>query len=161
MLDSYFFSESSEKKFLKLQKMFPDKRSMVIPALWLVQKDKGFLDRQSMEYVVERIGKPVSLAHVYGVATFYTLFNKEKIGKYHIQLCSTSSCFLSNSEQIKEAICKKLNIESGDTTKDQKFTFTEVECLGACGYAPMVQINDKYYENLTVEKINHIIEHLE
>ena len=161
MNQSYHFSEHSEKKFSKMKDIFPDKRSLVIPALWLVQKDKGFLDKESMQYVTDRIGPPVSLSQVYGVATFYTMYNKQKVGKYHIQLCSTSSCFLSNSDSIKKAICEKLKIQNGDTTSDNQFTFTEVECLGACGYAPMVQINDRYYENLTVEKIHSIIDSLQ
>ncbi|EMN69407.1 NADH-quinone oxidoreductase, E subunit [Leptospira interrogans serovar Bataviae str. UI 08561] len=156
----YKFSETSEKRFQKMLEAFPDKRSLILPCLYILQRENGFVDQEGMNYIAERIGDPISLAQVYGVATFYTLYNKKPIGKYHIQICGTSSCYLRGSDEIEEHICKRLGIHTGQTTSDQKFTLEEVECLGACGYAPMVQINDDFYEHLTPEKVDQILDNL-
>jgi NADH dehydrogenase (ubiquinone) flavoprotein 2 len=95
---------------------------------------------------------------VYEVATFYTMFNRNPVGKYHLQVCATTPCMLRGAETITEAISKKLGIKVGETTKDGLFTLAEVECLGACVNAPMVQINDDYYEDLTPDHINEILD---
>ena len=97
---------------------------------------------------------------VYEVATFYTMYNRKPVGKYHIQVCTTTPCMLWNSDSILEAIQKKLGIKVGETTPDKLFTLIEVECLGACVNAPMVQINDNYYEDLTPKDIEEIIDEL-
>jgi NADH-quinone oxidoreductase subunit E len=158
---SYQFSELSEKRFQKLMGMFPDKRSVILPALYLVQKDIGFVDNESMEYIAQRIGSPIAVSHVYGVATFYTMYNKKPVGKYHIQICANISCYVMGSDAITKRFCDKLGIEKGKTTKDKKFTVDEVQCLGACGYGPMAQINDSYHEFLTPEKVDEILKSLE
>ncbi|KAB0374668.1 hypothetical protein FD755_013160 [Muntiacus reevesi] len=97
---------------------------------------------------------------VYEVATFHTMYNRKPVGKYHIQVCTTTPCMLRNSDSILEAIQKKLGIKVGETTPDKLFTLIEVECLGACVNAPMVQINDNYYEDLTPKDIEEIIDEL-
>ncbi|KAJ7414034.1 NADH dehydrogenase [ubiquinone] flavoprotein 2, mitochondrial [Willisornis vidua] len=97
---------------------------------------------------------------VYEVATFYTMYNRKPVGKYHIQVCTTTPCMLRDSDSILEAIQKKLGIKVGETTPDKLFTLIEVECLGACVNAPMVQINDNYYEDLTPKDIEDIIDEL-
>ncbi|MCB1140902.1 MAG: NADH-quinone oxidoreductase subunit NuoE [Leptospiraceae bacterium] len=158
---TYKFSETSEKRFQKLQTMFPDKRSLILPVLYLVQKELGFVDKEKMQYIADRIGSPIELAHVYGVATFYTLYNKKEVGKYHIQICENISCYVMGNDNITNHLCKKLNIQKGETTADKKFTVSGVQCLGACGYAPMMQINEKYYENLTLEEVDKILNSLE
>ncbi len=158
---TYQFSEKSEQRFQQIKDIFPDKRSLIIPCLYLVQKDKGFVDKEAMQYVANRIGEPISLAHVYGVATFYTMFNKKPVGKYHIQICENISCYIMGSDDVMRHICKRLGIEKGETTKDKKFTVTGVQCLGACGYAPMMQINETYYENLDLKKVDEILDSLE
>ena len=94
---------------------------------------------------------------VYGVATFYTMYYKEPMGKYVIQVCTNVSCMINDAENIYEHISKKLGIKNGETTKDGKFSLLEVECLGNCGNAPVMQINDKFYERLTIEKVDEII----
>jgi NADH-quinone oxidoreductase subunit E len=158
---SYQFSERAEKRFQKLQTMFPDKRSLILPCLYLAQTDAGFVDTASMEYIASRIGSPIELSHVYGVATFYTMYNKKPVGKFHVQICENISCYIMGNDEITKHLCKKFGIQKGETTSDKKFTVTGVQCLGACGYAPMMQINDKYYENLTLEEVDKIINSLE
>lgn len=111
-----------------------------------------------MKEIASLLNLPES--HVIGVATFYTMFNKKPVGKYHLQVCTNVSCGLLGAEKISEYICKKLGVEMGGTTPDKKFTVSEVECLGSCGTAPMMQINDDYHENLTSEKIDKILQDL-
>ncbi|XP_002741069.3 NADH dehydrogenase [ubiquinone] flavoprotein 2, mitochondrial-like, partial [Saccoglossus kowalevskii] len=102
----------------------------------------------------------MSKIRVYEVATFYTMFNREPVGKYHIQICTTTPCMLRDSDGILDVIKNKLGIGVGETTKDNMFTLGEVECLGACVNAPMVQINDNYYEDLTTKDMEEIIDDL-
>jgi len=161
LLMSYQFSDVSEKRFQKLQTQFPDKRSLILPTLYLVQTDRGFVDTESMEYIASRIGSPIELSHVYGVASFYTMYNRKPVGKFHIQICENISCYIMGNDEVTNHLCKKFGIKKGETTKDNKFTVTGVQCLGACGYAPMMQINENYYENLTMEEVDKIINSLE
>ncbi|MCB1176040.1 MAG: NADH-quinone oxidoreductase subunit NuoE [Leptospiraceae bacterium] len=158
---AYQFSQESEERFKKLIPMFPDKRSLILPGLYIIQKEKGHVDKESMEYLAEKIGDPISLAHVYGVATFYTYYNKKKVGKHHIQICENIACYIMGNDDVMNHVCKKLDIKKGETTGDGKFTVSGVQCLGACGYSPMMQINEKYYEHLTLEKVDEILNSLE
>ncbi|MDZ4725759.1 MAG: NAD(P)H-dependent oxidoreductase subunit E [Leptospira sp.] len=157
---AYQFSKDSETRFQKLIPQFPNKRSLILPCLFLLQNDQGFVDHIGMEYIAERIGAPISLAQVHGVATFYTMYNKKPVGKFHIQICANISCYLAGSDTITKKVCDKLGVEKGQTTKDKSFTVDEVQCLGACGFGPVAQINDTYYEQLDAEKIDQILETL-
>ena len=157
----YKFSAESEKRFNQLVPMFPDMRSLILPALYLLQRDQGFVDTSGMEYLAQRIGAPVALSDIYGVATFYTMYNKKPVGKFHIQVCANIACYLVGSDKITSHLCKTLGIEKGQTTKDKKFTVDEVQCLGACGYGPMMQINENYHEFLNTEKVDSILGSLE
>jgi len=130
----------------------------VIPLLDLAQRQNdGWLPISAMHHVAKMLKMP--RMRVYEVATFYTMFNRDPVGKYFVQICTTTPCMLggAGSDVIVEAIEKNLGIKLGETTKDNMFTFIEVECLGACVNAPMVQINDDYYEDLTVDDMNHIL----
>ena len=109
-----------------------------------------------MDKVAAMVG--VAPMRVYEVATFYTMFNREPVGKYFIQLCGTTPCMVCGSEAIKKAIEDKLGIKEGETTKDGLFTLREVECLGACANAPMVQLNDDYYECLTPKSVGDLLD---
>ncbi|MCZ8155218.1 MAG: NAD(P)H-dependent oxidoreductase subunit E [Leptospira sp.] len=157
---AYQFSPDSEKRYQKLVPQFPNKRSLILPCLFLLQQDQGFVDQDGMQYIADRIGSPISLAHVHGVATFYTMYNKKPVGKFHVQICANISCYLAGSDDITKKVCSKLGVEKGETTKDRLFTVEEVQCLGACGFGPVAQINDSYYENLDPEKIDQILETL-
>lgn len=157
---SYSFSQESEETFQKIKGQFPDKRSMILPCLYFLQRDQGYVDQIGMQYIADRLGDPISLAHVYGVATFYTMYNKKPVGKFHVQICSNISCYLAGSDGVTEKFCKDLGIEKGETTEDGLFTVEEVQCLGACGYGPVVQINETYHENLDPSDVSGLIQAL-
>jgi len=132
------------------------KRSAILPLLDLAQRQmNGWLPVTCIEYVANFLDMPFIRA--YEVATFYTMFNLKPVGKYHIQVCSTTPCWLRGSDQIMKACQERLGITCGSITDDQQFSLVETECLGACVNAPIVQINDDYFENLTEEKMAEII----
>lgn len=149
------FTEENLKKLEELKKRYPTKKSLTLPALWLAQEQFGWISEDVMRYIASLLDVPFN--HVYSVASFYTMYNKKPVGKYHIQVCTNISCQLMGAETILQHLCKKLNINVGQTTDDGKFTISEVECLGACGGAPAMQINDDYYEKLSPEKIDKIL----
>ncbi len=149
-------SQQNLAKLEELKTKYPTTKSLTLPVLWMVQEEHGWISTEAMKYVADLLHLPVR--HVYGVVTFYTMFNVKPVGKYHLQVCTNISCQLLGGEKISEHVCKKLNIKLGETTPDQRFTVTEVECLGSCGTAPMMQVNERYYENLTVEKIDSLLE---
>lgn len=151
-------TQENLNKIQTLKKQFPDTKSLTIPALHIAQERYGWISEETMKEVAKVLNVPEN--HVIGVASFYTMFNKKPVGKYHIQLCTNVSCQLLGAEKISEYICKKLNIKVGETTHDNKFTVSEVECLGSCGTAPMMQVNNDYHENLTPEKIDKLLTEL-
>ncbi|APR98731.1 NADH-quinone oxidoreductase subunit NuoE [Wolbachia endosymbiont of Folsomia candida] len=142
------------KKFIE---MYPKGRkgSAVMPLLYLVQEQCGWVSECAMRYVADMLSVPH--IRVYEVANFYTMYNLKPVGKYLIQICRTTPCWLCNSEEVLNTFKKKLGIDIGETTEDNLFTLKEVECLGACVNAPVVQINNDFYENLTSEKVEEII----
>jgi NADH-quinone oxidoreductase subunit E len=149
------FSENAKKEIAAKIDQLPDRRSALIPALYIAQREFRHISPEVMEYLAAELSLPVS--EVRGVATFYTMFNKEPVGKYHIQVCQNLTCSLLGAEPLISHLEKKLGIVCGQTTPDGKFTISRVECLGSCGTAPVMQINDDYYENLTAEKIDEIL----
>jgi NADH-quinone oxidoreductase subunit E len=152
------FSKPAMQKIEELKNRYPTKDACLLPVLHIAQKEFGYISPEVMEYVASIVGVPP--ARVYGVATFYTMYNKKPVGKYHIQVCTNISCHLAGSTRVLETIKTTLGIEEGQTTNDNMFTLSTVECLGACGFGPVVQINDDYYEQCTEEKIKEIIEDL-
>ncbi|KAH8925742.1 hypothetical protein BT69DRAFT_1239732 [Atractiella rhizophila] len=135
------------------------KKAAVIPLLDLAQRqNKGWTSLSAMNYVAKFLQMPPM--RVYEVATFYTMFNREPVGEHFVQVCTTTPCMLMDSTAIVETILKHLKIGLGETTPDKKFTVIEVECLGACSNAPMIQINDEYYEDLTPETTIKILDEL-
>ena len=133
------------------------KKSALIPVLHLAQKEfGGWLQVPVMDYVAELLEiKPIE---VYEVATFYSMFNMKPVGKYVLEVCQTGPCMLNGSDDIIQYIKETLNINAGETSADGLFTLKTVECLGACGYAPMMQLGKFYHEHLTKEKVNEILE---
>lgn len=147
------------EKVDKIIARYPEGRqkSALIPILHIAQKEfGGWLDVSVMDYVASILQiKPIE---VYEVATFYTMFNMKPVGKYVLEVCRTGPCLTRGSEKILSHIRQTLNIKDGETTADGLFTLKPAECLGACGYAPMMQLGKFYHENLTTEKVDEILE---
>ncbi len=149
------FTEQNLQKLETLKKQYPTTKALTLPALWMAQEQFGWISPETMQYIAALLNLPV--AHVYGVVTFYTMFNTKPVGKYHLQVCTNISCQLRGAEKLAGHICEKLHVNMGETTADKRFTVVEVECLGSCGTAPMMQVNDEYYENLTAEKVDKLL----
>jgi NADH-quinone oxidoreductase subunit E len=153
------FGAEFEKTVDELVARYKEPRGALLPLLWKVQRQKGWIDGESEEWIGRRLG--VSPAHVHGVVTFYSMYKQRASGKYHIQVCTTLSCMLRGSDNLVEHLERKLGIKVGETTPDGKFSLIRVECLGSCGTAPMFQLNDDYYENLTLEKVDQLLDSLD
>jgi NADH-quinone oxidoreductase E subunit len=150
------FSPETLTKFEATVARYPQKEAALLPVLYLAQQEFGHLGPEAIEYVAKLMGQ--APARVHGVVSFYTMYNMKPIGRHHIQVCRTLSCALRGAEQVTDLLKKKLGIDCGQTTADGRFTLSEVECLASCGTAPMMQVNDDYYENLTEEKIGAILD---
>jgi NADH-quinone oxidoreductase subunit E len=141
-------------------KKYPERRqaSAVLPILWRAQEQMGgWLPEPALRYVADMLG--LAYIRVYEIATFYTMFNLAPVGRYYVQVCGTTPCWLRGADAIK-ATCRKLIGEPSHVTQDGVFSWTEVECLGACVNAPMAQINKDYYEDLTPESLECILGNL-
>ena len=137
---------------------FQDLEATLDKTLREVQRAKGYIDGESEAWVGQRLG--VSQAHVHGTVTFYTMYKQQPSGKYHIQVCTTLSCMLRGSDELVDYLESKLGIKVGETTPDGKFSLVRVECLGSCGTAPMLQLNDDYHEDLTHEAVDRLLDGL-
>ena len=153
------FSEEKLNKVHEIVARYPEgkQKSALLPVLHLVQEENnGWLSVEAMDYVAELLQlKPIE---VYEVATFYSMYNLKPVGRYLFEVCQTGPCMLNGSDDIIRYIQEKLNIKVGETTPDGLFTLKVVECLGACGYAPMMQMGKHYKEHLTREKVDQIID---
>ncbi len=154
-------TEKMIEKIRALEDKYPDKRSLVTGAMWEVQRTRGWkLTKEDLEDIA--IILDISPVEVQAAASFYTMYNiVDQIGsRYHIQVCQNISCTLLGAEDLLAHLDKTLGIKPGETTRDKRFSLSTVECLGSCGTAPMMQINDDYFENLTLEKVDEILERL-
>ncbi len=153
------FNEIQLKEFNRLVSRYPEgkQKSALLPVLHLAQESfGGWLSSDTMDYVAELLS--ITPIEVYEVATFYSMYNLKPVGKYMFEVCQTGPCMVSGSDDIIDYIKQKLNIGVGETTPDGMFTLKTVECLGACGYAPMMQMGKHYKEHLTKERVDAIIE---
>jgi len=155
---SFVFNADNLKKIEKLRKRYPSPKALTLPLLWLVKEQDGYISLDSIEEIAIYTTRPSM--EIYKTATFYSMFNFEANGKYHIQVCKTLSCALCGQKEILNYLKEILNINVNDKSEDGKFSLVEVECLGSCGTAPMMQINSNNHENLTVEKIDEILKEL-
>ncbi|QKX01441.1 NADH-quinone oxidoreductase subunit NuoE [Wolbachia endosymbiont of Cruorifilaria tuberocauda] len=155
--NQFSFTSENFKKARKFIKMYPKGRegSAVMSLLYLVQEQCGWISKSAMRYVADMLCIPH--IRVYEVANFYTMYNLKPVGKYLVQVCRTTPCWLCSSEEVLNTFKRKLGIDVNETTEDNLFTLKEVECLGACISAPVVQINNDFYENLTPQKVADII----
>ncbi len=151
-------SDAVRVKIEALIRRYPQPRSALIPSLHLAQQEAGYLSLDVMREVAGMF--KLAPNEVYEVASFYTMLFKKPVGKYVIQVCTNISCLLCNCEAIMSHLKQRLGIKPGETTADGRFTLLEVECLASCGTAPVVQINEDYHEDLTVEKLDRILDSL-
>ena len=152
------FSPEVEAEIDRHLAKYPVKRSAILPLMFIVQRERGYLDPAGVLYLANRL--TLRITDIWEVATFYSMIYTEPVGKYHIQVCKTLSCKIRGAGTITEHCSSKLGIKPGETTVDGRFTLSEVECLGSCGTAPMFQLNFDYHENLTPEKVDQILDAL-
>ena len=158
-MDGIRFSDVTMNEVNRLIASYPEgkQKSAIIPVLHLAQKEfGGWLDVPVMDYVASVLR--ITPIEVYEVATFYSMYNLKPVGKYMFEVCQTGPCMLNGSDSIIKYIGEKLGIKPGETTSDGMFTLKTVECLGACGYAPMMQLGNNFREHLTKEKVDRIVE---
>ncbi len=152
------FNDGELAKVENLKQKYPQQQAALMGVLWLAQNKFGWISKDIMKYVSELLDVPLST--VEGVVSFYTMYHKKQPGKYHVQVCTNVSCMLRGGQEIYDHISKKLNLNNNETSSDGQFSLEEVECMGACGGAPMIAINEDFYENLTVEKVDEILDSL-
>jgi len=149
------FSAAVEAEIDQHLAKYPVPRSAILPLMFIVQRERGYLDTPGVAYLAKRLA--LRITDIWEVATFYSMIYTEPVGKYHIQVCRTLSCKIRGAAKITEHCSQKLGIKPGETTADGRFSLSEVECLGSCGTAPMFQINFDYHEDLTPAKVDQIL----
>ncbi len=156
---AFSLTGEQEREFEKILSRYPNKMAACIPTLHLCQEaNDNWVNDDVITFVADRLG--LSTAHVLGVATFYTLFNHHKPGKHQVWVCRTLSCALRGSDQVLSHCKARLKIHEGETTADGKITLRTAECLASCGSAPMMQVDKTYYEDLTLERVDEILDRL-
>ncbi len=151
-------SEKAKNRIAKELAKYPDKRSALLAAIHTVQEEKGWISLESMDEIASLLElKPIEVAET---VSFYTMFNPKPVGKHQVQVCTNLSCSLLNSRHIVDYLQEKLEIKTGETRSDQKHALSVVECLGYCGTAPVMLVDDILYDNLTEEKVDSILESL-
>ncbi len=156
--DAPLFVGPYEERLEKVLSRYPDRQAALLPALHIAHEIRGFLSPASMDEVAGRLQLPP--AYVRGVATFYTMYALQPLGRYLIQVCTNISCNLCGAEEVLEAFLEHTGTQPGEISKDGLFTVMEVECLGACGFPTPVQINEKYFENIRTEDVPAVLERL-
>jgi NADH-quinone oxidoreductase subunit E len=152
---SYEWSGESLEELKRLEKRYPRKEALMLPALWLIQREEGYIPPEAVESVARYLEVPPS--KVYGVLSFYSMFSLEKRGRYHLELCKTLSCSICGGGEVLKKLMEILKIEPGEKSSDGLFSLEEVECLGACAAAPVMQIGDELHENLTPESVERLV----
>ena len=156
--EATLFEGEYQERFDKILTRYPDTQAALLPALALAQELRGYVSPESMDRVAELL--ELSPAYVRGVATFYTMYNKRPVGRHLVQVCTNISCSLCGADEVVEAFLRYTDTELGETSEDGNFTVIEAECLAACGFPTCVQINSRYYENVTPAEVPKIVEHL-
>ena len=151
-------SEQARKRIQDLRKVYETNQSALIPALHVAQEDQGWLSPETQLEVAHLL--EVTPQEVRGVVTFYTMFHQRPVGKYLLQVCRNLSCCLKGGHRLQTQIEERLQIKEGETTKDGRFTLVSVECLGSCGTAPVMMVNDRYHEDLTPQAVDKLLTEL-
>src|SRR3990172_3665273 len=157
-MTNFKFSEDNLKKIDEILKKYPVKKPALMPVLYLAQEQNGWISQEVMSEVARALD--MHPEEVLGVVTFYTMYHQKQMGKYHIQVCTNVSCMLRGGYDIYDRVKEKLGIDHMQVTEDKTFSLEEVECMGSCGSAPMIAVNEDYYENLSKEKVEEILESL-
>jgi len=152
------FTQQNLDKIKDILKKYPTKKAAIMPVLYLGQEQNGWISKEVMTEVASQL--EITEEEVFGVVTFYTMFYEKPVGKNHLQVCTNVSCMLRGGYDIYNQVKEKLGLENWGVSEDSKFSLEEVECMGSCGTAPMMAVNEDYIENLTKEKVNEIIESL-
>lgn len=153
--DRNVLTDANLQRIEQLKTRYQNPQSVLLEALWMWQGEHGWISEEGMRYVGTLLG--TSYHHVLGVVTFYTMFNRKPVGRHKLEVCTNVSCMLRNSERVLKHIENRLQIKTGETTSDDRFTLVEAECLGSCGTAPVMQVGDRYYENLDEAKVDTIL----
>ena len=149
------FTKEELAEIERLKAQYPESKAAIMPVLWMAQKKFGWLSEDVMRMVGDVMILP--FAHVKGVATFYTMYFKKPMGKFHVQVCTNVSCMLRGGEEIYHELCNKYGIGHNERTADGKISLEEVECMGACGGAPMIAINEDYHEHVSMADVERLI----
>ena len=157
--NAFAFDAERDAEFERLIKRYPTRESMILPALWLTQEQEGWVSAEAIAYIADRIG--TFAAKVYEAATFYTMFNLAPMGRHHICVCRTLSCWLREKQAIVDYLADEVGVKPGQVSQDGKYSLEEVECLGHCGTAPVVQVNGEFYEEMDVDKMKALLATLE
>lgn len=150
------FNETAIKELDKIKQKYPDARAALLPAIYIAQKEFGHVGSDAYEAVSEVLGVPKAV--VRGVGTFYAMYKHKPLGRHIVQLCTNVSCMILGAEKLVDLLKKKYGLEPGETTPDERFSLVIMECIGACGTAPAMLVNDDFHENLTEENIGQILE---
>jgi len=153
---SAILSERAMREFERILSRYPDREAAILPSLYLWQQEHGSVSDEGIVHVAGLLD--LSPARIEGVATFYTMYNRKPVGRYHVQVCRNLSCSLMGAEHLIEYLSDRLGVKPGGTTADGTFTLSTVECLGSCGTAPVMQVNDEYHENLSEGAIDAILD---
>lgn len=153
------FNRTMEAEIARVLARYPSTQAALLPVLWLCQERWGWISPGIERAIAERLG--MSPAFVEGVVSFYTMFQREPPGRYLLQVCTTLSCQLCGTGELVAHLKHRLGIDFGETTPDGRFTLVDVQCLGACGEGPVVQINNDYYTGLTVERLDALLDRFE
>ncbi len=152
------FPPDAKKRFDHILTRYPNKESALLPTLHLAQEVWGWISPETVHYISELLD--LSPATVFGVVSFYNMYNQKPVGKYHLQVCTNLSCMVRRAYDIYDHLCEKLHVNPGGTTPDGRYTVVEVECLGSCGTAPVVQVNNDYHEDMDVAKMDDLLARL-
>ena len=151
----FAFTADENREIDSLLSRYPTKQAALLPVLWIVQGRVGWVPREAVDAVAARLG--LTSAFVDGVLTFYTMYNLDPVGKYDLQFCTSISCHLNGADELLAHCERTLGVHAGETTPDGRFTITEVECIAGCDRAPSMQVNDRYHEPMTPEKLDALL----
>lgn len=155
---SFTFTQENLDRINQVVNKYPVKQAAVMPVLWIAQEQNGWISQEIMKEIASLL--EITPEDVLGVVTFYTMYHQKPMGKYHLQVCTNVSCMLRGAYDIYDSMKKNLGINNMEVTDDYKFSLEEVECMGSCGTAPMIAVNEDYFENISLEQVNKIIEDL-